>query len=230
MADISIIAGDSRIINVQAKNEDGTPINLTGATITWKAAAAPYGTALISKAGSITDATGGVFKVTLTPGDTSALVGNFYHSAQITFPDSSVSTLFLGALAISPLTNALSAEMFKARYPEFAPVSDALISLVLGESSSVIGDGWLQRDRAQAQMLLAAHKLAMEGEPQRSKGGGVGGGTISGAVKRMKVGDVEVEYAGVGGAAGITGGYASSVYGQRYLALMRLSFGGVVAV
>lgn len=229
MADFSMIAGDSRVINVTATNEAGTPIDLTGATVAWKAASAPYGTAVISKAGTITNALGGQFKITLTPTDTAGLVGNLYQSAELSFPDSSISTIFLGLISVSPLTSALSVEMFKARFPEFAPVPDALISLVLAEYSDGIGNIWLQRDRVQAQMLLAAHKLAMEGEPQRSKGGNGGGGTISGAVKRMKVGDVEVEYAGVSGSAG-SGGLGASVYGQRYLALIRLSFGGVVAV
>lgn len=233
MTDFSIVAGDSRVINVTATTEAGTPIDLTGATIAWKAAAAPFGTAVISKPGVISTPPGtdGKFKITLVPADTAGLIGNLYQSAALTFPDNSVSTIYLGLISITPLPNAISVEMFRARYPEFAPVSDALISLVLSESLDSIGDTWLQKDRTKAQMLLAAHKLATEGEPARSSGNG-GGGSTSGAVKRMKVGDVEVEYAGFGSGSGsgAASGFASSVYGQRYLALMRLNFPGIVAV
>jgi len=233
MTDFALTAGDSRIINVTATTEAGTPIDLTGATIVWKAASVPFGTAVISKVGVITTPPGtdGKFKVTLAPADTAGLVGNLYHSAELTLADSSVSTIYLGLISITPLSNAISVEMFKARYPEFAPVSDALISLVLTESLDSIGDTWLQKDRTKAQMLLAAHKLASEGEPARSSGNG-GGGSTSGAVKRLKVGDVEVEYAGLTGTSGsgAASGFSTTVYGQQYLALLRLNFDGPIAV
>lgn len=113
---------------------------------------------------------------------------------------------------------------FKARYPEFAPVSDVLIQLVLQEAFDEVGDTWLERDRARAQMLLTAHKLTMEGEPGRSVSGQGSAGT--GTVRRRKVGDVEVEFAtpgsGVGGFAAT--GYTATVYGQEFLALLKKNF------
>lgn len=113
---------------------------------------------------------------------------------------------------------------FKARYPEFAPVSDVLIQLVLQEAFDEVGDTWLERDRARAQMLLTAHKLTIEGEPGRSVSGQGSAGT--GTVRRRKVGDVETEFAtpgsGVGGFAAT--GYTSTVYGQEYLALLKKNF------
>lgn len=120
---------------------------------------------------------------------------------------------------------------FRIRFPEFAPVGDALVNVILAEAIPRVGDTWLERDRATAILYLTAHLLASEGEPARSAGGGVGGST-SGAVKRMKVGDVEVEYAGLGSGSGsgTTSEYASTVYGRRFLQLMRLNFPGVVAV
>lgn len=120
---------------------------------------------------------------------------------------------------------------FKARYPEFVPVSDALVQLVLNDAIDAVGDTWFERDRARAQMLLAAHMLTMEGEPGRTNtGNGVGN---TGPVKRRKVGDVETEFAGIGSSAGGSGStswYALSGYGQQYLVLLRQNFPAIAAV
>jgi hypothetical protein len=122
------------------------------------------------------------------------------------------------------------AATFKTRYPEFTAVSDALVGLLLSESIDDIGDTWLERDRARAQMLLAAHKLTLEGEPERTTSG-VGAAGL-GAIKRDRVGDVETEYAVSTNAAaeGSAAWYASSFYGQRYYILLRKNFPAVAAV
>lgn len=119
---------------------------------------------------------------------------------------------------------------FKARYPEFTPVSDALVQLVLNDAIDAVGDTWFERDRARAQMLLAAHMLTVEGEPGRSTTGQGAGAT--GPVKRRKVGDVETEFAGTGGSAGdgSASGYAATFYGQEFLSLMRKNFPPVAVV
>lgn len=123
-----------------------------------------------------------------------------------------------------------TAESFKLRYPEFAPVSDALITLVLNEAIDQVGETWLERDRARAQMLLAAHTLTLEGEPARTTTGKSSAGT--GAIKRRKVGDVEVEFATPGGSSGgsVGNGFASTTYGIEYMRLMRLNFPTAIAV
>lgn len=130
---------------------------------------------------------------------------------------------------------------FKARYPEFTPVSDTLTQLVLNESIADVGDTWYERDRARAQMLLAAHRLALEGEPARSiaiAGGGNGGsGSTTGAVKRRRVGDVETEFQGAGSSSGGAGGsssgyayYQRSTYGQQFWLLLQKNFPAIEAV
>lgn len=117
----------------------------------------------------------------------------------------------------------------KVRFPEFAPVSDALVSLILGEAMDMVGPTWMERDRKPATLYLAAHMLAMEGEPARSAGATGGGAT--GPVKRRKVGDVETEFAGFGGPVdGSKSNYGLTAYGQRYLDLLRRNFPAVVAV
>lgn len=119
-----------------------------------------------------------------------------------------------------------TAETFKARYPEFSSVPDALVTLVLADAIADVGETWVERDRARAQMLLCAHMLTLEGWPARATGEG-GGGASSGPVKREKVGDVEVEYAGVSGSTGLGaygGSFASSIYGQQYWELLKRNF------
>ena len=117
-------------------------------------------------------------------------------------------------------------DTFRARYPEFSGVSGDLLALVLAEAIEEVGDTWIERDRAKAQMLLAAHKLAMEGEPARSTTGKTNATT--GAIKRRKVGDVETEYAGVTSGAGGSSShpFAGSTYGQAYWELLRRNFPG----
>lgn len=120
------------------------------------------------------------------------------------------------------------AAALKARFPEFTAVSDTLIGLILAEAADQVGETWIERDRAPATLYLAAHMLAVEGEPARSKG--ATGGATSGPVKRRKVGDVETEFAGMsGGTTGATG-YQSSAYGVRYLDLLRKNFPAVAVV
>lgn len=124
-----------------------------------------------------------------------------------------------------------TAESFKIRFSEFAPVSDVLVGLVLAEAFDQVGLSWLERDRARAQMLLAAHTLTLEGEPGRTTTGAGSAGT--GTVKRRKVGDVEVEFATPGVSsfsAGGGNGYSSTTYGQQFLALMRLNFPTAIAI
>ena len=124
-----------------------------------------------------------------------------------------------------------TAETFKARFTEYAPVSNALVNLILAEAFDAVGETWLERDRAKAQMYLAAHLLAMEGEPGRSTTGQGTGST--GPVKRFKVGDVETEFAGAGGSSGASSGasgYLQTQYGRMYLELLRKNFPPVAVV
>ncbi len=122
-----------------------------------------------------------------------------------------------------------SVETFKARFPEFASVSDSLIQLMLNEAFDQIGDLWYDRDRAQAQMLLTAHNLIMEGEPGRTSGEVI---TASGPLKSRRAGDTEEVFAGTStfGATDSGDGYEATTYGRRYVALMRLNFPAICAV
>jgi len=228
MTDFSMVAGDSKTLDITVTNDAGAAVDLTGASVVWNAARRPYGTAVISKAGSITDAPAGKFLVLLEPADTASLEGSFYQAATITGSDGSVSTLFLGALLISPLAANTTVEQFKVRYPEFAPVSNTLIALVLDEALGQVSTCLPDPDRTRAQMLLTAHKLTLEGEPGRTTSG-AGAGT-TGAIKREKVGSLEVEYLGMGTSSSGGRSYDRTVYGQMYWEQFGYSFPAILAV
>lgn len=103
----SMIAGDTRTLVVTVKDPDGDAVSITSATIKWHAARTSSRTAAITKTtgGSgiaITDGAGGIFTVTLDADDTEDLVGNFMHEAEITFADSSISTVLQGTMKINP--------------------------------------------------------------------------------------------------------------------------------
>lgn len=126
-----------------------------------------------------------------------------------------------------------TAAAFKSRFPEFGPVSDALIDLVLSETDATLGDKWLDRDRPVALKLLTAHKLSMEGEPERSKAIAEGRSVQNaqaGQVTSMKVGDVSVTYGGLDTQSSREDGYDKTPYGRRYLELMRKNFPSVLTV
>lgn len=124
-----------------------------------------------------------------------------------------------------------TASDLKARFPEFTSVSDALVNLILGEATAAVGETWLERDRKPATLYLAAHTLAMEGEPGRSAGGT--GGGVTGPVKSRTVGDVRTEFAGFGASGGgavSDAGYEMTAYGRQFLRLLRLNFPAVAVV
>lgn len=116
----------------------------------------------------------------------------------------------------------------KARFSEFAAVPDTLVNLILAEAQAQVGGTWLERDRKPATLYLAAHLLAMEGEPGRSASGQ--GAATTGPVRRRKVGDVETEYAGYGASEYGRSGYGASEYGLRFAELMRRNFPAVAVV
>lgn len=120
---------------------------------------------------------------------------------------------------------------FKARFPEFTPVADARVQIFLSDAFIEIGSSWGD-DQARAQEYWAAHQLSMAGEPGVSSGEG-GSIALTGPIKRDKVGDVETEFVGngtAGGSSGDNGNYGLTTYGQEYLRLLRLNFGGAIAV
>lgn len=126
-----------------------------------------------------------------------------------------------------------TAASFKARFPGFTSVSDATVDAVLAEAILQVGESWLERDRVPAVLYLTAHMLIMEGQPAASASEAMKNVT-RGAVKRVKVGDVETEFAGGSGSSsggsGIVASLSATEYGRRYLELLRRNFPAIAVV
>ncbi|QIG73250.1 putative structural protein [Rhizobium phage RHph_N17] len=117
---------------------------------------------------------------------------------------------------------------FKTRFPVFASVDDATVQMILDEAVAEVGETWIEAYRTPGVLYLAAHLLASQGLGYSA---GSGGAAVTGAIKRRKVGDVETEFAGVaGGGNGDFYGYASTIYGQQFMRLLRKNFPAVAVV
>jgi hypothetical protein len=139
---------------------------------------------------------------------------------------------------------------FMTRFPEFAGYDTALVQMILDDTVMRIDRGnWVEMDKTPAALDLTAHRLATTpgAAPSFDEGGGSGGGSsggsfATGAVKKRKVGDVEVEFetrsdytsasgGGGGGAnAGLLSDFYLTPYGRHYLYIMKLNFPGVAVV
>jgi hypothetical protein len=125
---------------------------------------------------------------------------------------------------------------FLARFPSFSEVAPSALNAILAEAVNAVGATWTERDRPLAVMYLAAHLLAGEGFGVAGGGPGGGGAAVTGPVRRRKVGDVETEFSGVSrlGGGSSSGGAAAefqtTVYGKRYLRLLRLNHPGPLVV
>lgn len=107
--DVFMRSGDTKKIDFTVDELDGAgdvtgQVNLTGATIKWKA----FDTSGVEKISkdtasgiSLIDAVGGKFEVLLDPGDTAALEGTFLHEAEMTDASGNVSTVSRGVLTIA---------------------------------------------------------------------------------------------------------------------------------
>ena len=227
--DFAMFAGDNRTIKITVRNAQDAIVNITGATIDWKAATVPFSTPILEKAGQIIDGPAGRFDVSLLPVDTALLMGNLFHWAVITEAGNKVSTMYLGVIAISPASDLVTAEMVIARFPEFANVPLATIQMIIAEAVARVGPTWVTQDRTPAVLYLVAHLIASQGAGGSSAGGG--GVAVTGALKRRKVGDVEVEFAGQGQVgSGALDDYKTTSYGRQFLRYMRLSFPAVAVV
>lgn len=104
MADqnFSMKSGDSKVLAIAIANSAGTPVDVsTAAAISWKLAATPYGTALLTKTlGSGITVSTSTVSVTLTAANTQDLEGVYYQEMQITDASGNVSTVLSGQIAI----------------------------------------------------------------------------------------------------------------------------------
>ena len=100
-------AGDTKVLVVTVTDDDGLAVDLTGATVKWQAARSFGKDAAISKAtgGSgivLNDPANGQFTITLNPSDTEDLSGEYFHEAEVTATDTTISTVLQGSFKINP--------------------------------------------------------------------------------------------------------------------------------
>lgn len=98
-------AGDTVVLNVSAKEADGSVLDLTGLSIMWAIGRPNNSTALLSKSVGhgveIVNAQNGEFRVTLTKDETATLNGSYYHEIRVVDGDTS-SVILTGSLEFTP--------------------------------------------------------------------------------------------------------------------------------
>lgn len=103
----SLYQGDDHTLTVTVKDTSGSVVDISGSTIKWQAARKTGGTSVISYTTSdnisITDGSNGEFQVTIDASDTESLRGLYYHEAEVTFSDSTISTVLTGWMTVTPV-------------------------------------------------------------------------------------------------------------------------------
>lgn len=124
-----------------------------------------------------------------------------------------------------PYTVPTTAE-FKARFPAFAAVDDAVIGTAISEASSRVDTNWIDTDYQPAIFYLAAHNLTLDGlgtgaEAQVAAQGMMGFQSISSGQLSLTRGS---------GASASAGSYSSTSYGARFAQIMRRNTGSILVV
>lgn len=109
-----------------------------------------------------------------------------------------------------------TAAAFKARFPDFAAVSDDLVNAGLDEAARRVDTTWSEGDFAMARMLYCAHVLALDGHGASREVQTMG-------FRRIKVGPLDLERVA---SATEAGGITSTSYGRRFNDLARINFPG----
>ncbi len=103
--DAEVFAGDNVTLPLAARDRSNNPVNLTGLTVTWGLAYGPFTpdcrVAILTKTGTVTSASGGLYTVAVLPNDTSGLPdGNYTHQAYTTDTSGNVATVTFGTFRV----------------------------------------------------------------------------------------------------------------------------------
>ncbi len=116
-----------------------------------------------------------------------------------------------------------TAAEFKARYPAFADVDDATVTVHVDDAAATgVDTSWLESDYAPAVSALAAHNMASLGLGAQSKAETY----ARQGVTSIKSGSFSVGYDASRAAAAADGEYSATAYGQTYEKLLRKNKGG----
>jgi len=116
---------------------------------------------------------------------------------------------------------AATAATFKARFPVFVDVDDAIITSALDRARLVVDDSWIEAYRQEAEHLHAAHELTLDGL------GATRDAQLQG-FRRLKLGSLELERES--GSSSTSTTYALTTYGQRFRDLLQRNHPGVLAL
>jgi len=107
MSDFSMFAGDAKLVTVSVVDDAGDVVNITGASIQWKAAPSVDDEPVIEKSTAvspggieITNGPAGEFVVTLNGNDTEDLSGLYYHEAEMVL-SAAASTVLTGQFVVT---------------------------------------------------------------------------------------------------------------------------------
>lgn len=113
-----------------------------------------------------------------------------------------------------------TAAALKVRYPGFADVADDTVEAAITDAARGVDSTWTEGDYQPAIMALAAHLMTLEGQGTSTEAQLAG-------IRALRVGSLSLERTNSAGDAGSLG---STMFGQRYLALLRANRGGGVVV
>lgn len=104
---LTMYQGDTKSLVFTVTDDAGAPKNITGATVRWVLQRWVTDSTPILDKGvgtgiALTTPLSGVLTVTLTPADTLALQGDFWHELEITDTSTNVSTVSTGQITILP--------------------------------------------------------------------------------------------------------------------------------
>ena len=142
--------------------------------------------------------------------------------------------------------------LFRARFPEFAEISEAQIAMAIEDASCWADGSWMSQccDCTRAMMFLTAHFLTLQKiaaaalcslQPCSGEPGGSGGTVLQGGqVTSLRFETMGVSFsapqfaadalARAGGAGGQPYSFASTPYGQMFLDLLKVNQPAVMVV
>ena len=103
---LDVYAGENRTATLYARDSDNAVVNLTSKTVQWVVGRRPRNidcdAAVITKTGTVTDASGGAFTVAILPGDTQYLEGDYQHQAETTDGSGLKAIVTVGRFGVHP--------------------------------------------------------------------------------------------------------------------------------
>jgi hypothetical protein len=123
-----------------------------------------------------------------------------------------------------------TATEFKARFPAFASVSDAVVNVVLAEAALQVDETWVSvGDFTLGINLLTAHILTLDGHGTGAEAEAAAAGTLG--FKTMKSGNLTLERFSASESGSVSGDALSQTsYGKRFIDLRRRNVPAVMVV